>query len=309
MLFRSDFGEIRLGLGSCCVASGSEDIKDTLDQILFETGIKANVKQVGCVGMCHQVPLLEFMPPNGNSILYTKVKPDDVKNIVLKHFTPPQLHKRLIYKLLSLLDYLYFSQKKSDPLSLNYSEKQISDFLDLQKHISTSNKGEINPIDIEEYLREDGFKALEKCLNDYKPGQVVDIILQSGLKGRGGAGFPTGKKWEAVQVEKSALKFVICNGDEGDPGAFMDRMLLESFPYRILEGMAIAAFATGATKGFLYIRAEYPVAVRRIKFAIQECYKKALLGQNILNSGFSFHLEIFEGAGAFVCGEETALIA
>jgi len=178
-----------------------------------------------------------------------------------------------------------------------------------QKHIATELKGVINPIDIHEYKANGGFEGLQKCLNELTPEQVVDQIKISGIRGRGGAGFPTWIKWNFVRNEQNDEKYVICNGDEGDPGAFMDRMLLESFPFRIIEGLIIAAYATGATKAFLYIRAEYPLAVKRIQDAIKECMSHHYLGKNLMNSQFSLEMEVFQGAGAFVCGEETALIA
>jgi NADH:ubiquinone oxidoreductase subunit F (NADH-binding)/Pyruvate/2-oxoacid:ferredoxin oxidoreductase delta subunit len=181
--------------------------------------------------------------------------------------------------------------------------------LNKQKHIATELKGVLNPIDIQEYKSNGGFQALLKCLRHMTPAEVVEQIKISGLRGRGGAGFPTWVKWNMVRNEQTVEKYVICNGDEGDPGAFMDRMLLESFPYRIIEGLTIAAYATGATKAFLYIRAEYPLAVKRIQDAIIECKNNHYLGNNLLSSDFSLEMEVFQGAGAFVCGEETALIA
>jgi len=185
----------------------------------------------------------------------------------------------------------------------------VSEFLNGQINIATEHRGFIKPNDLDEYKSLDGFVALKKCLIELPQSEVVEIIKQSGLKGRGGGGFPTGVKWKIVQNADSDTKYVICNGDEGDPGAFMDRMLLESYPFRIIEGLIIAAYAVGANEGLFYIRAEYPLAVKRINEALYLCEKNNLLGKNILNSGFSFNLKIFEGAGAFICGEETALIA
>jgi NADH:ubiquinone oxidoreductase subunit F (NADH-binding)/NADH:ubiquinone oxidoreductase subunit E/NAD-dependent dihydropyrimidine dehydrogenase PreA subunit len=304
-------GEIRLGLGSCCVASGSEDLRKALINALFVTGIQAKVKQVGCVGMCHQVPLLEVIPQNKPSVFYAKVKPDNVKEILLKHFNPPTFIDKIKNLLQQSLETVYADNQNLKPQKcfLDMKEKPVEDFLNKQIHIATEYKGFFSPVDIEEYKQYEGFKAIEKCLKNYKPKEVIEIIKESGIRGRGGAGFPTGKKWEAVFNEKSTIKYLICNGDEGDPGAFMDRMLLESFPYRIIEGMLIGAYAIGATKAFFYIRAEYPLAVKRIRDALKECEKLGLIGENILGTGFSLSFEVFEGAGAFVCGEETALIA
>ena len=304
-------GEIRLGLGSCCVASGSAEIQEKVYQTLSKNRISTTVKQVGCVGMCHQVPLLEIIEENKKPALYSKVKPEDVNEIILKHFKPTSFRQKIKSWFLNSIDTIYYNPEYSSVTNryLNVREKQVDNFLNKQKHIATELKGVINPIDIQEYKANGGFEALLHCLNELTPGQIVEEIKVSGLRGRGGAGFPTWMKWNMVQKEQTAEKYVICNGDEGDPGAFMDRMLLESFPYRIIEGLIIAAYATGATKAFLYIRAEYPLAVKRIQDAIKECITHHYLGENILDSNFSLEMEVFQGAGAFVCGEETALIA
>jgi len=310
---RSDLkkGEIRLGLGSCCVASGSAEVQETIYQTLSKNHISTNVKQVGCVGMCHQVPLIEIIEDDKAPVLYSKVKPEDVKEIILKHFKPTSLKDRIKTRFLNSIDNIYNNPEYSSVIRrhLDTKEKQVDNFLNKQKHIATELKGSINPVDIQEYKSNSGFVGLQKCLTELTPEQIVDQIKISGLRGRGGAGFPTWIKWNFVRNEQTDEKYVICNGDEGDPGAFMDRMLLESFPFRIIEGLTIAAFATGATKAYLYIRAEYPLAVKRIQDAIKECLKHNYLGTNILGSDFSLEMHVFQGAGAFVCGEETALIA
>ncbi len=310
---RSDLkkGEIRLGLGSCCVASGSSEIEESVLHTLSKNNIDTNVKQVGCVGMCHQVPLLEIVEENKEPILYAKVRPEDVKGIILKHFKPTGFGQKIKSRFLSTIENIYNNPNYSavENRFLDVREKQVDNFLNKQKHIATELKGILNPIDIHEYKSNGGFQALLKCLRHMTPEEVVEQIKISGLRGRGGAGFPTWIKWDMVRNEQTAEKYVICNGDEGDPGAFMDRMLLESFPFRIIEGLTIAAYATGATKAFLYIRAEYPLAVKRIQDAIIECKKNHYLGENLLSSDFSLEMEVFQGAGAFVCGEETALIA
>jgi len=310
---RSDLkkGEIRLGLGSCCVASGSAEVQETIYQTLSKNHISTNVKQVGCVGMCHQVPLIEIIEDDKAPVLYSKVKPEDVKEIILKHFKPTSLKDRIKTRFLNSIDNIYNNPEYSSVIRrhLDTKEKQVDNFLNKQKHIATELKGVINPVDIQEYKSNGGFVGLQKCLTELTPEQIVDQIKISGLRGRGGAGFPTWIKWNFVRNEQTDEKYVICNGDEGDPGAFMDRMLLESFPFRIIEGLTIAAFATGATKAYLYIRAEYPLAVKRIQDAIKECSKHNYLGTNILGSDFSLEMHVFQGAGAFVCGEETALIA
>lgn len=304
-------GEIRLGLGSCCVASGSAAVQDKVESVLMNNNIHTNVKQVGCVGMCHQVPLLEIVEQDREPVLYARVDPEDVKEIILKHFKPEGVLQKIRARFLNSIEGLYAHpeyQAVSHRL-LDVREKQVDDFLNKQQHIATELKGELNPVDFDEYKAMGGFVAMNKCLKSMSPEQVVEEVKTSGLRGRGGAGFPSWIKWDMVRKEEQQVKYVICNGDEGDPGAFMDRMLLESFPFRIIEGLVIAAYATAATKAYLYIRAEYPLAVKRIQDAIALCYEKNYLGENILKSGFSLEMEVFQGAGAFVCGEETALIA
>ena len=303
-------GEIRIGLGSCCVASGSDEIRDAVKNTLDTKSLNVNLKHVGCVGMCHQVPLVEIVPDEGDPILYSKVKAVDIDQIVQKHFQPANPLKRLTNKLVNAVENIVDDSRWTgvEKYSLDVREEHVSSFLDKQKPIATEFRGVINPIDIEEYKGRSGFRALAKCLRK-DPKWVINEIKESGIRGRGGAGFPTAQKWTIVAGEKSDKKYVICNGDEGDPGAFMDRMLLESYPYRIIEGMIIAAFSVGSDEGIFYIRAEYPLAVTRIQQAIQICYDEGYLGENILDSGFNFNISVYQGAGAFVCGEETALIA
>jgi NADH-quinone oxidoreductase subunit F len=303
-------GEIRIGLGSCCVASGSSDIRDAVEQTINETGLKVKLKSVGCVGMCHQVPLVEIVPVKGETTLYAKVKPEDIKHIVDTHFQPSGRLSRLKQRFFSALENIQTDQKWEgiERYELDIREKHVSSFLGKQFPVATEHRGLINPLDLEEYQQIGGFKALKKVLTEFTPLQVIEKIKASGLRGRGGAGFPTGIKWELVAKQKNEIKFLICNGDEGDPGAFMDRMLLESYPYRVIEGMIIAAYAANTREGYFYIRAEYPLAVKRIRAALEICTNNQLIGNNILNSGFDFNIKIYEGAGAFVCGEETALI-
>ncbi len=304
-------GEIRIGLGSCCVASGSDEIRKAVEHTVNNIGLCVKLKHVGCVGMCHQVPLVEIVPVNGEPSLYSKVKPEDVKDIVNSHFKPTGLLGRLRSKFLDTIEYIQTDAKWDgvERYALDIREKQVSSFLGKQIPIATEYRGILNPIDIEEYTSRGGFASIRKALLEMKPEEVIHEVRESGIRGRGGAGFPTGMKWELVARHHNSDKYVICNGDEGDPGAFMDRMLLESYPYRVIEGMIIGGYAVGAHKGYFYIRAEYPLAVKRIREAIKHCQKSNYLGDNILGSGFSFHVQIYEGAGAFVCGEETALIA
>jgi NADH-quinone oxidoreductase subunit F len=304
-------GEIRIGLGSCCTAQGSGKVYQALRQTLAESGAAAVVKRVGCVGMCHQTPLVEIVSPGGSTKLFFHVTPEDAADIVLKHFKPRGLRRRLIYAATHWLDRLA-SDENGDPIAghaMDLRDPPVCAFLGRQKHVATEYCGQIDPTNLDEYMRHGGFIALRRCLEELSPRQIIDEIQESGLRGRGGAGFPTGTKWAKVRQAQADAKYVVCNGDEGDPGAFMDRMLLESFPYRIIEGMAIAALAVGAREGLFYIRAEYPLAVQRITEAIEHCRRCGILGDNMLGSDFHLHLAVKQGAGAFVCGEETALLA
>lgn len=304
-------GEIRIGLGSCCVASGSDEIRDAVKNSIESNNLNVKLKHVGCVGMCHQVPLVEIVPYDKETALYSKVKAVDVDQIIRRHFQPESLIKRITGNIINSIGSIVDDGKWSgvERYSLDIREKHVSSFLGKQVPVATEFRGIIDPVDIEEYRSRQGFVALEKCLKEWSPEKLISEVSSSGIRGRGGAGFPTGQKWTAVAAQKSDKKYVICNGDEGDPGAFMDRMLLESYPYRIIEGILLAGYATHAAEGILYIRAEYPLAVKRIHEAIDKCYEAGYLGKNILGTNFSFDLSIYQGAGAFVCGEETALIA
>jgi NADH-quinone oxidoreductase subunit F len=304
-------GEIRVGLGSCCQAQGSRAVHDSIGRTLAETGAAAVVKRVGCVGMCHQTPLVELVPPGGSPRLFAKVTPEDARSIVLRHFRPKGVARRIGHSVAGLLDRL-LTDEVGDPVSrhlIDVRDGPVCAFLGRQKHIATEYCGQIDPTDLDVYLRHDGFKALERCLKTLTPVEIIDEFTAAGVRGRGGAGFPSGIKWAAVRAAVGAEKYVVCNGDEGDPGAFMDRMLLESFPYRVIEGMTIAARAVGAHEGVFYIRAEYPLALERITEAIRRCEERGLLGRGVMGTDFRLHLSIKEGAGAFVCGEETALLA
>ena len=304
-------GEIRVGLGSCCVASGSEAVHEKVVETIYDLGLDVKLKHVGCVGMCHQVPLMEVVPDGKEPSMYAKVNPLDVKKIIENHFQPSGFFRRFTNKFEDIIEKVQndSSWDGVERFALNVRDKHVSLFLGKQIPIATEFRGILNPLDMEEYIQRKGFQALKVCLTELSPQSIIEEIRGSGLRGRGGAGFPTGNKWDMVAHQSSFVKYVICNGDEGDPGAFMDRMLLESYPYRVIEGMIIAAYATGASEGIFYIRAEYPLAVSRIKQALENCRKEGYLGDNILGSGFSFDARIYRGAGAFVCGEETALIA
>ncbi len=309
--FAGQDGEIRIGLGSCCQARGSGLLHQSLLQSVEDLKIRATIKSVGCVGMCHQTPLVEIVKPDGRSFLYAQVEPKDARGILERHFEQDDLIIRWGHKAANWLDSL-IEARPHEPVtrySIDVRDKPVKAFLDKQINIATEHCGNISPVDLSEYLHKGGFNALKKCLTGMDPDQVIEFIRESGLRGRGGAGFLTGQKWRLVQLTKDDLKYIVCNGDEGDPGAFMDRMLLESYPLRVLEGMIIAAWAVGAHQGYLYIRAEYPLAVKRVREALAVCYEHGYLGKDILGSGFDLDLQIMEGAGAFVCGEETALLA
>ena len=304
-------GEVRIGLGSCCVASGSGEIRNEVEKVINSNGLRVKLKHVGCVGMCHRVPLVEIVPNDGESTLYAKVKPEDVKGIIESHFNPPGILSKAKNRLLRFIEDIQTDRNWDgiERYEISMREKPVASFLGNQKPVATEYRGVINPLDIEEYQKRGGFSSLKKILESFSSEDVIREVKESGIRGRGGAGFPTGVKWEMVKKEKDKTKYLICNGDEGDPGAFMDRMLLESYPYRIIEGIVIAAYATGIEQGFFYIRAEYPLAVKRIRKALQICRENNFLGNDIQGSGVNFDLNIYEGAGAFVCGEETALIA
>ena len=304
-------GEIRLGMGSCCMASGSTDIYNELSAASGELGIEVNIKAVGCVGVCNKVPLVDVAMPDGSVTRYPNVKATEIKEILHHHFKPAGYFKRFKNSFLNHVDTFHTDATWDNVVWKPQHERTgvIDSFLAGQKHISTEGYGFLAPLNIDEYIEHLGFEALKKALSEHTPEYIVGDVVASGIRGRGGGGFLTGKKWEIVAASKTKQKYVICNGDEGDPGAFMDRMMLESYPFRVIEGMIIAGYAVGSDKGIFYIRAEYPLAVTRIRTAIALCSERNLIGDNICGSGFSFHISIFEGAGAFVCGEETALIA
>ncbi|MCK4563183.1 MAG: NAD(P)H-dependent oxidoreductase subunit E [Verrucomicrobia bacterium] len=304
-------GEVRVGLGSCCVAGGSAKIRDALEEELASLKCNVDIKPVGCVGMCHRTPLVEVVIPGEEPVLYAKVRPEDIPEIIERHFWSDSPFVKIRASAESWLKKIYTDEARNIPerYSIDVRDEPVADFLGRQQHIATEHCGVLNPSDMEEYKRLDGFKALKTTFFKSDPEWLVSEIEKSGLRGRGGGGFPTARKWDAVRNAHGEKKYIICNGDEGDPGAFMDRMILESYPYRVIEGMIIASFAVGATEGVFYIRAEYPLAVKRVRQALADCEAAGLLGKNIFGSGHSLKLRVFEGAGAFVCGEESALIA
>jgi NADH-quinone oxidoreductase subunit F len=294
-------GELLVGLGSCGIAQGAGKVDQAIRAELAGMGANVHVKRVGCVGMCHQTPLVEVVKPDGRRNLYAEVKPDDARDIVRTHFKPRGLWRKVSLAARSAVDKLLTDEAwiPVQRYEVNKRDPQVVAFLGPQKHVATEHCGQIDPGDLDEYLRLGGFEALARA-RELSPEQIIEQITASGLRGRGGAGFPTGTKWSHVRNEPGETKYVVCNCDEGDPGAFMDRMLLESYPFRVLEGMAIAARAVGAGQGTFYIRAEYPLAVSQMSEAIEMCKARQLLGE--------LDVRILEGAGAFVCGEETALL-
>ncbi|MEN6641160.1 MAG: NAD(P)H-dependent oxidoreductase subunit E [Armatimonadia bacterium] len=303
--------EIRIGVGSCCIAGGSLDVRVALEDTVRELGVAAAVKPVGCVGMCHQTPLVEVHLPGCEPAIYARVQPEDAADIVRRHFAPKGIVRKARLSLNRALDCLLTDEAWApvSRYSVDVRDGAVGEFLGPQKHLATELYGTVDPLDLDDYLAHEGFMALRKALGEMVPEQVVGAIREAGLRGRGGAGFPTATKWEFVRQNEAETKYVICNGDEGDPGAFMDRMLLESYPFRVLEGLIIAAYTVGASEGFLYIRHEYPLAVQRIEAAIAALMARGFLGDNILGTDFCLKLSIMQGGGAFVCGEETGLIA
>jgi NADP-reducing hydrogenase subunit HndC len=279
--------------GTGCRASASDSIVEKFKFELATKGLENDVQVImtGCVGLCEKGPIVKVLPDN---IYYTQVKPEDVTEIIAEHIVKGKKVTRL----------QYFDAANKDQIS---SAKK-SGFNRKQIRIALRNCGFINPENITDYIARDGYQAIGKVLTEYTPAQTIDIIKKSGLRGRGGGGFPTGLKWEIASKNHADQKYVICNADEGDPGAFMDRSVLEGDPHSVLEAMAICGYCMGATKGVIYIRAEYPLAITRLKIAIDQAREFGLLGKDILESGFDFDITLRYGAGAFVCGEETALI-
>lgn len=277
--------------GTGCTSSKSPQIIDTFRKILKEKNIQnVRVIQTGCFGLCAKGPIVIIRPED---TFYANCKPEDCEEIINSHILEGKLVERLLCK---DVDGSIF--KKLDDLQ----------FYKKQKRIALKNCGIINPEDIDEYIAFDGYKALAKVLFEMTPESVIEEVKKSGLRGRGGAGFPTGKKWELTKAAQSEQKYVVCNADEGDPGAFMDRSILEGDPHSVIEAMAIAGYSIGANKGYIYVRAEYPIAVHRFDIAIKQAREYGLLGKNIFGTDFEFDVEIRLGAGAFVCGEETALL-
>ena len=279
--------------GTGCSSSGSAELIERFEEQIAKKGLDREVKVVrtGCFGLCEAGPVVIVYP---EGTFYSRIRPDDVDEIVSEHLLKGRVVQHLVYK------------EKAD------EEQHVTldniDFYRPQMRLALRNCGVIDPENIDEYIAFDGYKALAKVLTEMTPEQVIDEVLKSGLRGRGGAGFPTGKKWQFAAASKADQKYMVCNADEGDPGAFMDRSVLEGDPHSVLEAMAIGGYAIGASEGYIYVRAEYPIAVKRLEIAINQAREYGLLGKNIFGSGFDFDIFIRLGAGAFVCGEETALM-
>jgi len=283
---KSHSWQVKVGLASCGIAAGGRKVYETLQGQLEGKGLDIELTQTGCIGMCYNEPLIEITAPGKGSTFYGRVEPEQVERIVTEHLVG------------------------GEPVAeLAVPEEELTSLLGRQKRIVLRNCGVIDPESIDDYLAAGGYKAIKKALTEMSPQQVIDEITASGLRGRGGAGFPTGVKWGFANKAAGTEKYIICNADEGDPGAFMDRSVLEGDPHSVIEGMLIAGFAIGATEGYIYCRAEYPLAIQRLEIALAEAREAGYLGAGILGQGFDFDIKIRQGAGAFVCGEETALIA
>lgn len=282
--------------GTGCLSSKSDKIKEAFVENIKALGLDNEIQviQTGCFGLCERGPIVIVYP---DQTFYSHVSVDDVPKICSEHLLKGRIYEPKAYK-----------EATADELAKIKSFGEVG-FYNKQLRIALRNCGMINPFDINEAIGRNAYQALGKCLTEYSPEQVIDIMKKSGLRGRGGGGFPTGLKWELCAKNQADQKYVICNADEGDPGAFMDRSVLEGDPHSVIEAMAIAGYAIGASMGYVYIRAEYPVAVERLRFAIDQAREYGLLGNDIFGSGFNFDIDVRLGAGAFVCGEETALIA
>jgi len=277
---------VKVGLASCGIAAGGQRVYDALKASLITYGLKnIELRRTGCMGMCYSEVLVEVFPPQDRRVFYRNVTPEQVQRIVEEHII------------------------RGNPVTeWVIPADEIDNLLSKQRRIVLRNCGIIDPESIDDYLAAGGYKALEKVLHGMSPQEVIDEVTRSGLRGRGGAGFPTGVKWGLARKSPGSQKYVICNADEGDPGAFMDRSVLESDPHGVIEGMLIAGYAIGASEGYIYVRAEYPLAIHRLEIAMDQAGERGFIGEGILGSDFDFNISVRQGAGAFVCGEETALM-
>ncbi len=277
--------KIIVGQGSCGIAAGAKKVIDAIEKEIDKNALEIELELTGCIGMCYLEPIVELVDDEGVKTTYVKVTPDMVENIISHGIIDKSSIQNWIM------------------------DKEDEEILGKQKRVALRNCGSINPESIEQYIENGGYEAIQKCIREMSPKEVIEEIKISGLRGRGGAGFPTWFKWNAALQSQGSEKYMVCNADEGDPGAFMDRSVLEGDPHTIIEGMMIGGYAMGATEGIFYVRAEYPLAISRLELAIQQAKDKGYLGKNVFGENFSFDMRIKAGAGAFVCGEETALIA
>jgi NADH-quinone oxidoreductase subunit F len=277
--------KILVGQGSCGVASGAKKTAALFSEKIKEHNLDIPVEPTGCLGLCYLEPIVDVYDDDGTMTRYTKVQPDCVASIVETH----------------LLQNMPLAEMAISPSGQAFLEKQT--------RVALRNCGIINPERIQDYINSGGYSAFKKALKDISSEEICSLISEAGLRGRGGGGFPTGRKWQQVRAQTESIKYIVCNADEGDPGAFMDRSIMEGDPHKMLEGMMIAGVATGAQEGYIYVRAEYPLAVHRLRIALEQAREKGFLGKNILGSGFDFDIQINLGAGAFVCGEGSALTA
>lgn len=295
-LEESPLPRIMVGDATCCNAAGAQEVIAVLSAELKKRKIKAQVVHVGCIGLCYVEPIVDIIKPGKPRITYGEVTPQKMLELIESYIEADDPRPELALGV--------HADEPFDGIPKFWDHPMLKP----QVRVALKNCGSIDPVNLDHYIANDGFKGFYKALQ-MNPEEVIQEVLDSGLRGRGGGGFPTGRKWAFCRQQPGNVKYLICNADEGDPGAFMDRSLLEGDPYAVLEGMLIAAYAIGASDGYIYIRAEYPLAIKRLRQAISELEKNGLLGDNILGSGMNFHIKIKEGAGAFVCGEETALIA
>ncbi|MGB9661549.1 MAG: NADH-quinone oxidoreductase subunit NuoF [Moorellaceae bacterium] len=291
--------KITVGMGTCGIAAGGAAVLAAAEKVIQEKGLAAMVEPTSCIGMCYAEPILEVALPGKARVFYGDMLPDKVPEVIERHVLQGEPVREWA------LAQIPEGQTPYEGIPL----LEETPYYSRQVRVVTSRLGLINPESLEEYVATGGYEALERVLGQMTPEQVIEEIKISGLRGRGGAGFPTGLKWSFTRNAPGDKKYVVCNADEGDPGAFMDRSVLEGDPFSVIEGMTIAAYAIGADEGYIYCRAEYPLALKRLRNAIEAAERKGLLGKDILESGFDFHLHIKAGAGAFVCGEETALLA
>ncbi len=282
--------KILVGMASCGIAAGAAEVYNALEKKIAQENLPIELAKTGCIGACYREPLVEIQMPNMPPIIYGDVTPKKLPRILKEHIEEKHIIEDWVVKGENI-------------------EQAENELFERQVRIVLRNAGKINPERIEDYLSRNGYKALSQVLFKMSPQEVIEEIKKSGLRGRGGAGFPTGIKWQFARQSPGDMKYIICNGDEGDPGAFMDRSVMEGDPHSVLEGMLIAGYAIGAREGIIYVRAEYPLAVQRLEIAIQQARERGFLGKKILGSDFSFDISLKLGAGAFVCGEETALIA